>query len=215
MSSQQTPPAALGYSRLWPALALMVLFASISCTTPIDPNYLKLLEPTSAEALPSANTIGPSDKVTIRVYREDEIGGDFVISPDGTISFPLVGKLLVAGMTCSEIEDELETRLGNDFIKDPSVSCSVTEFNSKKISVFGEVNKPGNFAFQDQMSVVQAITGAGGFKDTAAPDNTTLVRVMQGKKVRVRVPVAAIVDGEVENLSLKPGDIIFVPRALM
>jgi polysaccharide export outer membrane protein len=193
----------------------VILVVCVACTTVVDPNYYKLLEPSSSEAPPSANTIGPTDKVSIRVYREDELGGEFVISPDGTISFPLVGKLSVAGATCSDIEDRLEERLGNDFLKNPSVSCSVLEFNSKKISVFGEVNKPGNFSYEDRMSVVQAITSAGGFKDTAAKNNTTLVRVMRGRKVRVRVPVSAIVEGEIENLALMPGDIIFVPRALM
>ena len=196
-------------------MVLLLCVSCAGCATTVDPNYFKLLEPTSQEAPPSANTIGPTDKVSIRVYREEELGGEFVISPDGTISFPLVGKLSVAGATCSEIEDQLEERLGDNFLKEPSVSCSVIEFNSKKVSVFGEVHKPGNFSYEDRMSVVQAITSAGGFKDTASKNNTTLVRVMQGKKVRVRVPVSAIVEGEIENLALMPGDIIFVPRALM
>ena len=219
MFCQQTPPTCDVRLPRGPRAVLGLIVSlctlSVACAPSVDPEYLKLLEPEGAEAPPSANTIGPSDKVTIRVYREDEIGGDFVISPDGTIRFPMVGKLVVAGLTCSEIEDQLEKRLGEDYIKNPSVTCSVTEFNSKKISVFGEVHKPGNFAFEDQMSVVQAITSAGGFKDTASPNNTTLVRVVQGEKLRVRVPMAAIVEGEVENLTLMPGDIIFVPRTLM
>lgn len=196
-------------------VALLALLWTAACTTPVDPNYLKLLErPGDAgldEVAPSANTLGASDKLAIRVY-EEELGGEFVISPDGTINFPLVGKLTVNGLTCSEVEDTLTTRLREGYLRDPSVSCSVIEFNSKKVSVFGEVKRPGNFRYEDRMSVVEAVTSAGGFTERASPNQTTLVRVVQGEKVRVRVPMGAIVEGQVENLLLQPGDIIFVPE---
>lgn len=196
-------------------VALLVLLWATACSTPVDPNYLKLLERPGDvglnEATPSANTLGASDKLAIRVYEED-LGGEFVISPDGTINFPLVGKLTVNGLTCSEVEDTLATRLKEGYLRDPSVSCSVIEFNSKKVSVFGEVKSPGNFRYEDQMSVVEAVTSAGGFTERASPNQTTLVRVVQGEKVRVRVPMGAIVEGQVENLLLQPGDIIFVPE---
>ncbi len=197
---------------LWVVVGVSSLWLS-GCKTPVDPIYLKLLD-SLAEQPPSANTLGASDKLSIRVYQEEGIGGEFVISPDGTISFPMVGKVDLEGLTCSAVEDELERRLKEGYLRAPSVTCSVLEYNSKKIFVFGEVNKPGNFRFEDQMSVVQAVTSAGGFTDRASPNDMTLVRVVQGEKVRARVPMGAIIEGQVENLPLVPGDILFVPTTL-
>ncbi len=205
-----------GTARLM-AVLVAVAMACVGCSTTIDPNYLRLLQSESQAPLddvPSANTLGPSDKITISVYNEESLQGDYVISPDGTISFPLVGKLSLNGMTCSQVEDTIAQKLRDGYIRRPSVSCSVTEFNSKKVSVFGEVKAPGNFRFEDRMSIVQAVTSAGGFTERASPSNTTLVRVVQGKKVKVRVPMESIIEGEVENLQLQPGDIIFVPTSI-
>ncbi|MEO1270298.1 MAG: polysaccharide biosynthesis/export family protein, partial [Myxococcota bacterium] len=185
----------------------------LGCSTPVDPNYLRMLEPTG-DAPPSANTLGAGDRIAIRVYNEEGLGGEFVVSPSGTINFPLTGKLQVDGMTCSGVEDELTHALREGYLRRPSVSCSVVEFNSKKIYVFGEVKRPGTFRFDDNMTVVQAVTLAGGFSTRASPNKTTVVRKLDGRKVRVRVPIDAIIEGEVGNLSLQPGDILFVPESL-
>ena len=183
------------------------------CVTSVDPNYVRLLEPTG-DAPPSANTLGAGDRIAIRVYGEEGLGGEFVISPSGTINFPLTGKLQVDGMTCSGVEDELTRALREGYLRRPSVSCSVLEFNSKKIYVFGEVKRPGTFRFDDNMTVVQAVTLAGGFSERASENKTTIVRRLDGQKVRVRVPIDAIIEGEVENLQLVPGDILYVPESI-
>lgn len=204
-------------SRTTPSLLALAMMAALlgACATPIDPGYLALLEAPSVDGVqpPSSNTLGPSDKINIRVYNED-LGGEFVISPDGTVSFPYLGKVTVSGLTCSGVEDELMRGLAQGYLREPSVSCSVVERNSKKVSVFGEVKQPGNFLYEDRMSIIQAVTSAGGFTDRAAPDDTTLVRVVQGEKVHVRVPFDAILKGRVESLVLMPGDVIFVPKSL-
>ncbi len=195
------------------ASGLIAMVAS-SCTTPIDPAYLDLLGQRGDELPRSANTIGAGDKLSVRVYGEENLGGEFVVAPGGTINFPLVGKLNVDGLTCAEIEDDVGTRLAANYIKDPSVSCSVLAFESKKIAVFGEVTNPGNYRYVDGMTVVQAVADAGGFKDTASQDATTVVRVVQGFERTVRVPVTAILAGEVASLKLLPGDIVAVPRSI-
>jgi len=191
----------------------VICIALLGCSTSVDPNYMRLLEPTG-DAPPSANTLGSGDRIGIRVYGEEDLDGEFVISPSGTINFPLTGKLQVNGMTCSGVEDELTQALREDYVRRPSVSCSVLEFNSKKIYVFGEVKRPGTFRFDDNMTVVQAVTLAGGFSERASENNMTVVREIDGRKVRVRVPVDAIIEGQVENLQLMPGDILFVPESL-
>lgn len=185
-----------------------------ACTTPIDPGYERLLTEAPVEGALVANTLGVGDKIILRVYGEPTLGGEYVVPPEGTISFPLLGKIEVDGLTCAGLEDRISAELQAGYLKQPSVSCSVVEYNSKKVFVFGEVKTPGNLRYVDDMSVVQAIAQSGGFSERAAPNETTLVRVVQGQKVKVRVPVAAIMAGEVENLPLKPGDILVVPDTI-
>jgi protein involved in polysaccharide export with SLBB domain len=197
------------------ALALsLTVTGPVGCTTAIDPAYLRLVQAPVEGPAPSANTLGAGDKLSVRVYDEEKLGGEFVVAPGGTINFPLVGKLKVDGLTCAEIEDEVTRRLTEGYLHSPSVSCSVLEFESKKVAVFGEVNSPGNFRYVDRMTIVQAVADAGGFKDTASQDGTTVVRVVQGEERTARVPVSAILAGEVANLELLPGDIIVVPRSI-
>jgi protein involved in polysaccharide export with SLBB domain len=194
------------------ALALAAALAAGACAKPVDPNYLALLhDPSEA---PSANLLGAGDKLALRVYNEEHLGGEFVVAPEGSISVPLIGKVEVTGLTCARLEDLLVHKLQEGYLQKPSVTCSVLEYNSKKVFVFGEVNKPGNFRFVEEMSVVQAISEAGGLSERASADNTTLVRVVQGEKVKVRVPVEAIMAGEVENLPLLPGDILVIPETI-
>ena len=96
----------------------------------------------------------------------------------------------------------------------PQVSVVVKEYNSKKVFVFGEVQKPGTFVYQDGMSVVQAVTVAGGFTRTAAQNGTSVTRRVNGQEVRMKVNVQDIALGKAPNFTLEPGDIVFVPESL-
>lgn len=215
--NRHRPPKSTGRPLPWRShlkvlLVSVVVSSSLGCATPVDPNYSRLLLQSDVSP-PSADTLGLGDKLSVRVYHED-LGGKFVVSPAGTINFPMVGKVVVDGLTCSEVEDKLTSALKNGFLRNPSVSCSVSEVNSKKIYVFGEVKKPGTFLFDDNMSVIQAVTLAGGFSSLASPNNTTVVRLVDGEKVQARIPMDAIIEGDVSNLQLLPGDILFVPQSL-
>jgi polysaccharide export outer membrane protein len=101
-----------------------------------------------------------------------------------------------------------------EFLKNPQVSILVKEYQSKKISVFGQVKKPGTFPYQDGMSVVEAISLAGGFTSMARKNDTTVIRIMKGKKQRFRVPVEEIGQGKTANFVLNTGDIVFVPERI-
>jgi polysaccharide export outer membrane protein len=92
------------------------------------------------------------------------------------------------------------------------VTVFVKESNSKKIFVLGEVQKPGTFPFENSMTVVQAITLAGGFKDLADKNRTVVTRVVDGTEKKFVVPVEAIGLGREQNVLLQPGDIVFVPE---
>jgi polysaccharide export outer membrane protein len=100
------------------------------------------------------------------------------------------------------------------YLKKPQVSVFVQEYNSKKISIFGQVRQPGTFSYQEGMSVVEAISIAGGFTSMARKNDTTVIRIVNGKKRRFKVEVESIGQGVAANFIMSPGDIIFVPERI-
>lgn len=198
------------------AACVALTLSAVACTPPIDPAYVGLLKPPSPDQPPppTASVLGSGDKITIRVYGEEDLSGDYAISTSGTINFPLIGTVATKDVSCDEVSELIRVRLADGFLRYPSVSCSLVERNSKKVFVFGKVKKPGTFAYTDDMSVVQAITLAGGFDDRASRNSTTLVRKLSSEQVRARVPFDAILEGQIDNLKLRPGDIIYVPESI-
>lgn len=162
----------------------------------------------------NASTLGPGDVLEVRVYREPELSGIYQVGSEGDVVFPLCQRVVVNGLTPNGAADRLRACLASGFLRDPQVSVVVKEYNSKKVFVFGEVQKPGTFVFQDGMSVVQAVTIAGGFTKTAAQNATSVTRRVNGQEVRVKVNVQDIALGKAPNFILEPGDIVFVPESL-
>ncbi len=164
---------------------------------------------------PPDTTLGPGDVFDIRVYGEKDLSSTFRVASDGTIDYPLLGTVQVAGLTPTEVVGVLEKGLKEgEFLKKPQVSVFVKEYNSKKVSVFGQVKKPGTFSYQDGMSVVEAISLAGGFTAMARGNDTTVIRIVEGAKKRFRVPVEEIGQGKAANFFLRAGDILFVPERI-
>ncbi len=162
----------------------------------------------------AASTLGPGDVLEVRVYQEPELSGVYQIGSQGDVLFPLCKSVAVGGLTANEAAEKLRACLSQGFMRDPQVSVLVKEYNSKKVFVFGEVQKPGTFPYEDGMSVVQAVTIAGGFTRTAAQNNTSVTRRVQGQEVKMKVPVQDIALGKAPNFTLEPGDIVYVPESL-
>ncbi len=170
--------------------------------------------PSTPAIQPSSSTLGAGDLLEVRVFEEADLSGPYRVSPGGTIDFPLCGKVKVEGLNGSSAADLLTKCLGEKYLKRPQVSVLVREYNSKKIFVFGEVQKPGTFAYDEEMSVIQAITVAGGFSKLASKNDVAVTRLVNGKETKIRVRVADIGTGREKNLKLLPGDIVFVPESL-
>ncbi|RMG16504.1 MAG: polysaccharide export protein [Deltaproteobacteria bacterium] len=169
--------------------------------------------PADAEAEPAATTLGIGDVFEVRVFEEESLSGVFRVANDGSIDYPLCGRVRVLGMDSTAVSRTLTRCLKDGYLKDPQVSVFVREYNSKKIFVFGEVQKPGTFTYQDGMSVVEAITRAGGFTKVAAKNNVVITRVIDGREQKLRVPVEDIGIGRAPNFLLQPGDIVYVPES--
>lgn len=159
--------------------------------------------------------LGPGDVFEVTVFGEPSLSGVHRIAPDGAIQFPLINRVEVEGLTANEIAEALRLRLQDGYLREPSVSVFVKEYGSKKVFVLGEVQRPGTFPFTAGMNIVEAITLAGGFKDSANTNYVIVTRHGSGGDQRIPVPVEKITEGEATNLSLKPGDIVFVPDTLL
>lgn len=162
----------------------------------------------------NASTLGPGDVLEVRVYREPELSGIYQVGSEGDVVFPLCQRVVVNGLTPNGAADRFRECLAAGFMRDPQVTLVVKEYNSKKVFVFGEVQKPGTFVYQDGMSIVQAVTVAGGFTRTAAQNATSVTRRVKGQEVRIKVNVQDIALGKAPNFTLEPGDIVFVPESL-
>ena len=160
-------------------------------------------------------TLGPGDALTVRVYGEEEMTGNHQVAPDGTINFPLLGAVHVSGLEPTEVADKIQTELRErDLMRNPHVSVYVEAYSSKRVSVVGAVANPGTFALEPGMTVVQAISMAGGFSSLADRDGTVVTRRVNEELVRYRVPVARVTKGQAQDIEVAAGDIIFVPERM-
>lgn len=163
--------------------------------------------------LKTSAALGPGDLIEVRVYQEKELTGLHRLEADGTIRMHLVGTVDAAGLSTNELATAITQRLKDGYIRDPQVTVLVKEFNSKKVFVLGKVRKPGTFRFEDDMTIVQAISLAGGLTKLAEKNGIVLTRVVEGVEKKFVVPFENIGLGRAPNVTLQPGDIVFVPES--
>lgn len=208
--------AVRGYSPTMCRFTCTALLLGLAACVGPKGNAGTMLTPAEANAKTTpatASTLGPGDVVEVRVFQEADLSGPFRISPEGTIDYPLCGRVTVGGKTSSAVADVLTECLKNGYLKKPSVAVLVREYNSKKVFVFGEVQRPGTFAYEENMSIVQAVTLAGGFTKLASKNAINVTRLVEGQETKIRVAVEDIGIGREKNFVLQPGDIVFVPES--
>ncbi len=191
------------------ALWLCTLVHSCSSPQPINRNHdiADVVIPTN-----NADRLFPADRFELDVAGEDALSGDFTVPSDGGIEFQWIGRVEVAGRTCTEIAADISARLADGFLLNPSVNCQIKEIISRRIDVIGEVNRPGSFVYEDNMTILRAIARAEGFGDNAAPNGTNVLRIVDGHETRIRIPMDDIIDGQEPNFPLLPGDTVVVPE---
>ena len=191
------------------ARALAALLFISACTTsgPAPPNREEM-----AAIEEKAERLNAGDIVEIKVFREPDLAGVYRVGRDGTIDFPLIGKVTIREKHPDTVAREIGTRLADGYLRNPQVSVFVRESKSQKIHVLGEVEKAGSFAYEPGMTVIQAITAAGGFGQLAATNSVKVTRLDVVQPFSV--PVGDIRKGEAPNFLLQPGDIVYVPEAI-
>jgi polysaccharide export outer membrane protein len=158
--------------------------------------------------------LGIDDVFEVRVFAEPDLSGTYRIAADGTIDYPFVGRISVIGMRSGDIQELIARKLGDGYLKNPQVSLMVREWNSRKVSVIGQVQHPGSVAYFTNMTVVDAIAAAGGFTGIASKNAVTLRRESKGSVESRNCPVADISEGRAPNIVLRPGDILVVEERL-
>ena len=162
----------------------------------------------------SEYTLGAGDVVSVKVFREKDLEGDYRIGADGMLRFPLIGDVPAEGLSTAALGRTLKGHLSEGFLIDPQVTVRLKTQNSGQVHVLGQVTKTGTFPFRVGMTVIEAITAAGGFTRLASKNGVTVTRRNKGRKMSFKVRVGDIGSGEAENFELKPGDIVNVPEAI-
>lgn len=155
--------------------------------------------------------IGPEDVLYVSVWENRELTLEVVVRPDGMISLPLVQDVQAEGLTSAELADVLYQKL-LVYLKEPQVSVIVKQVNAPKVYVLGNVARPGPYPLRSEMSILQALSLAGGFTQFASPRSIKLVRGTGLKQEVRKVNYYRLIDDNGEgNYLLKPGDTIVVP----
>ena len=159
------------------------------------------------------------DKVHIRIYPEDDYikGGEMEVSSEGNVTLSLAGKITVAGKTVLEAERSIAKILAADYLVNPEVVIEVLEYKMQSFVVLGQVKKPGSYQFPPgtaKLTLLQAISMAGGFSDIANSKNIRVVRKSSGTKEMIRANAESIMKGDDPDIELQAGDVINVAESL-
>ncbi len=159
--------------------------------------------------------VGPGDVLEVFVVGEDKLPKEYEVGPDGTLLFPYIDPMKVAGLEPRDIAHTLRENLVKaKFLVSPQVQVKVKTYNSKKIQVIGQVAKQGPLPYQDGMTLVQAISAAGWFTPLADTNHVQVIRQVDGGAVNAIVSVDAITDNARADVKLQQGDTIKVDQRL-
>lgn len=157
--------------------------------------------------------LGAADVVAIEVYGLPELTRSLRVNSRGMIALPLLGPIQAAGKTVAELEDEITTKLAEDYLQDPQVTVFVSEYTSQKITVEGAVNKPGIYSLSAKTTLLQAIVTAGGVSEVANPKGIIIFRVIDGQRMAAVFDLQAIRGGNAEDPRIYGDDLIIVDQS--
>jgi polysaccharide export outer membrane protein len=194
------------------SIAILLSMAGLASaqTAPLPPLPSARIE-TQAAVAPRDYRLVPGDKLRIEVYRDAQLSQSLQVRPDGKITLPLIGDVPAEGRTSTELRDALVTSL-KEYNTNPVVTVIVVETVPPMFYVMGEVNTPGTFPIKGQVSAVQALAMAGGFKDFAKTKNIRILRKgAGGPEHNVTFNYKDATEAKGPTVYVQPGDTIIVP----
>ena len=184
---------------------------------------LALTSPLAISALPAAPVVAddpdyrlrPLDTLLIKVYDEPDLSGTNKVSATGSLSFPLIGVVDVQGLKVPEAERKIAGLLKNGYIRNPQITITVETYAPRRVSVLGEVKKPGTFEIpaEENMTLLQAVSRAEGFTNVAKTDEVIIRRIIRGKEEKLEVNATELMKARsaAADYPLQPGDVVVVP----
>ena len=176
-------------------------------------------EPAAAPApAPAVSKQAAAEEAAIQaaLQRVQSKKGPYAVSPEGTITMPLIGEVKVGGLSVAEAEQAILAKLKR-YVVEPHVSVFIREYGNKQVYVLGEVQKPGSYALptEARLTVIEAVTLAGGFTQFASQDRTRVIRTAGGKSENIIVEVTAVTKrgDKSKDVQLEPNDVVFVPES--
>jgi polysaccharide export outer membrane protein len=191
-------------------LVLMSAVPAVAQNTPPPANAPAPAVKTSSASVPNDYRLVVGDKLRIEVYRDTQLSQSLQIRPDGKITLPLVGDIVAAGHTPTALRDSIADAL-KEWVTNPTVTVIVVETEPQTISVLGEVNNPGSQPLKGQVSVLEALATAGGFKDFANTKKIMIKRITPTGVQTIMFNYKDAIKSSSKPMYLQPGDIIIVP----
>ena len=164
----------------------------------------------TVQALSENYKIAPLDKLAIKVFRSEELSGDYDVDLAGHISLPLVGEVEAANLTTAELDQKLTEKLGEKYLEHPDVSVSITQSTAHVVTVDGAVTSGGQFPVNGPMTLIQAVSLAKGTTETANPRRVAVFRMIGGQRQAAAFDLTAIRRGQATDPTIYAGDIIVV-----
>jgi polysaccharide export outer membrane protein len=206
----------LGRSGIALGLVISVLLLGGCGAAAVKPASLEQANAISARAAGGEYRLQPGDELDIRFYYNPELNTSVLIRPDGRISIPLANEVQAAGLTPNGLTQQLRSAFERE-LRRPELTVIVRSFNSQKVFVGGEVQTPGVVQALGPLTVLQSVTQAGGFKETARLNEVLVIRRDPAAQDPIVIPVdiGAVVDGTQTNqdIALMPFDVVYVPKS--
>jgi polysaccharide export outer membrane protein len=201
-----------------PVLALFAVAAAIVLTGCADsrggtiPYDRPLAAPDEQhfQVLPEDYKIAPMDTLTIKVFKADDLSGDYSVDLAGHISLPLVGQVEAANLTTSQLDSKLQQLLGAKYFQHPDVSVAIKQSTAHVVTVDGAVQQSGQYPIAGSVTLIQAVALAHGTTEDANARRVAVFRTIQGKRMAAEFDLTSIRRGEASDPPIYPGDIVVV-----
>lgn len=162
------------------------------------------------QTLESNYKIAPMDKLAIKVFKMDDLSGDYSVDLAGNISLPLVGEVQAANLTTAQLDDQLTEKLGAKYLEHPDVSVAIKSSTAHVVTVDGAVKEGGSFPVGGPISLIQAVAMARGTSEDANPRRVAVFRTIGGQRQAAAFDLTAVRRGQSPDPPIYPGDIIVV-----
>ena len=182
----------------------------VGCGSPPPPVQLP------ASSATERTTLAPGDVFQLKIVGEKDLPEEYQVASDGTVDLPYIHTLEVTGLEPQQVARLIRERLIEEkILNDPAVVVSVKEYVSKRVTLLGEVAKPGSFPVSPGLTLIQAVSLAGGFTSIANKEQVHLTRAAKnGGTNTVVLDIAAITEGNAPDIPLQPGDRIYVKERI-